>query len=781
MLIYTRIARQGLSTKFIVLWYNKSKRLDLGVNMATIKDVAREAELSIATVSCVLSGKKNVSHAARLKVTAAIEKTGYIPNESARRLRLQTSRDIGILLTSIDDIYHSEIFKGITSVIQARNYSINISFSNNQPKVEMDALNDFISRNYAGIILISCITDSQYFQKLLSRKIPIVFVERRPGNLDVNFVGINNGRTIEYLVDNLVESGYKKKIALFCGNPDISSESECAETFKKILKNKQKISIYYTNMTKEDSFRVALSTLETAYPDAIIATSENIAHGILEGAKVLNLPIPQIITFGEETWVETKYLNPVIHTSRPAFKLGVNAASLLLKNIQEHKNETILLDDNVIKMGINLPSFESGSIRIESPEPDKIPELNLLMFDCNLAHAMSVLTRKFIQDHNIRIHIETNIQNKLPGIIMEDGLLEVPKYDIFMFDIPWLNFLAQNEYLEDLTGLITEDRALFNSIIKDNLVNSVYQKRYFSIPILGGAQILFYRTDVFEDPVISKDYFSITGKKLQPPKTWKEFNTVARFFTREFNPSSPVEFGTSCPGIVAEEFCPEVYIRVSGYNGGLFSDNDQPQFNSQQNVRAFENLIELQRYVSRPLFTTSIMETIEDFYMGKTAMLITFTEYAAKIMAAFNRNVSGKIGFTFVPQRTPISIGWNLGLNPYSKKKEQAYTFIKWLFRKDVNYYLTILDGQSTSIYPYENNELLKLYPWMGITIENFKFSRKRITSDKKNSLIIPWNRIEDIIYSSTRNMFNNNSINDCLTEANDEINHLLTMYGHIL
>jgi len=748
--------------------------------MATIKDVAREAEVSIATVSCVLSGKRNVSHKTRLKVIAAIEKTGYIPNESARRLRLQASRDIGILLTSIDDIYHSEIFKGITSVIQARNYSINISFSNNQPKVEMEALNDFISRNYAGIILISCITDTQYFQKLLSRKIPVVFVERHPKNLDVNFVGITNNKTIEYLVNNLVQAGYKKKIALFCGNPDISSESDCAETFRKVLRDKQEAPVYYTNMTKEDSFRVALSTLDTAYPNAIIATSENITHGILEAAKVLNLSIPPIISFSEETWIETKYLSSVVHTSRPAFKLGVNAANLLLRNIQEQKTETVLLDDNIIKMGISLPHFSSDTVHIELSVPEQTPELNLLMLDCNLSHAMSILTRKFTFDHNIRIHIETSIQNKLPTIIQEDSICSIPKYDIFMFDIPWLNFLAQNECLEDITALITEDKVLSNSIIKDNLINSVYQKRYFSIPIFGGSHLLLYRTDIFEDPMISKDYFSHSGKKLQPPKTWREFNSIARFFTREFNPASPVEFGTSCPGIMAEEFCPEVYIRIWGHHGTLFSENNLPQFNSRQNIKAFENLIELQQYVSNPLFETSITKTVEDFYMGKTAMLITYTEYAAKIMDAINRNVSGKLGFTFVPHRTPLSVGWNLGLNPYSQKKEQAYTFIKWLFQKDVNYYLTILDGQSTSIYPYENNELLKLYPWMGFTMENFKFTRKRITSNKKNSLIIPWNRVENIIYSSTKNMFNNNSVTSCLAGANEEISNLLSMYGHV-
>ena len=301
--------------------------------MATIKEVANLASVSVATVSCALSGKKTVSHKARVKIMAAIEKLGYIPNESARKLKLHTSKDIGILLSSMDDPYQSEILKGIIPVIQTNNYSINISFSNNQPKFEMEILNSFISRNYAGIILSSCMTDTLYFQKLLSRKIPLVFIGNRPKNLDVNFAGITNKKTIDFLADSLAEAGYTDRIALFCGNPDFSGESECAEAFRKAF-NCREIFIYYTNMTKEDSFRIALSTLEATQPNAIITTSENIAHGILEGLKVLDLPVPLIITFAEETWIETKYFASALHTSRPAFKLGASAASLLLQNIQ---------------------------------------------------------------------------------------------------------------------------------------------------------------------------------------------------------------------------------------------------------------------------------------------------------------------------------------------------------------------------------------------------------------------------------------------------------------
>ncbi|MDR2630963.1 MAG: extracellular solute-binding protein [Spirochaetaceae bacterium] len=769
--------------------------------MATIKDVAREAGVSTATVSCALSGRKNVSYGARIKVFAAIEKLHYIPNESARKLKLHTSRDIGVLLTSIDDLYHSEIFKGITQVIQENGFSVNIGFSNNQPRVEEEIINGFVSRNFTGIILISCLAnDPAYIRRLLSRGIPVVFIERRPRRKNVNFAGISNRKTILFLMESLKSGGYKN-IRIFCGNPVISSESDCVTAFKEwCLKNRRWVQgrISYTNMTREDAFRVALTEFSVnSRPEAIIATSGNITHGILEAATVLGVSLERcaIFAFSEETWMDIRYMPQAIHTSRPAFKLGVGAASLLLRNIREEteRPETILLDDNIINTGIALPPYRplkskapvsnSGILKHPQVKEEKnrksIPELRILMLDSPFAsEALEILARKFYNDHGAALVIETETQNRLLNRIMDDSEAKNPRYDIYMFDIPWLNFLAQNNCLEDITDFITTDKNYFNSVIKEVLDNSLYQNRYYSIPFVGGAQIMVYRIDLFEDPIISKDYFNMHKTKLRPPRTWPEFNAISRFFTRRFNPSSPVEFGTSCPGIIAEELCPEIYTRIWGFGGRFFGRNNLPQFYSENNIRAFENFKELQEYTPGPLFSTSIIDTVRDFYTGKTAMLITYTEYASKIMDAINKNIFGKMDFTFIPCRTPISVGWNLGINIFSKKTETAYRFFKWLYQKDVSYYLTILDGQSTSIYPFQNNELLKLYPWMPITMENLPYGRKR-NPHTKNSIVIPWNKIEDIVYANIRRMFEGEAAASCLKTIDAGITGLMTVYGH--
>ncbi|MDR1902999.1 MAG: extracellular solute-binding protein [Treponema sp.] len=751
--------------------------------MVTIKDVAKLAGVSIATVSCALSGKKNVSHSTRVKIMAAIEKLNYIPNESARRLKIHTSRDIGVLLTSIDDLYHSEIFKGITAVIQKNQYFAIIGFSNNQPKTEIEIINDFISRNFAGILLISCLAnDSSYIKKLLACKIPIVFIERQPRTGNINFAGISNGKTITYLVEELNKKDYRR-ILLFCGNPEISSESDSADAFRKICADRNlAVRLCYTNMTEEDAFRVALAELySNPNPDAVIATSGNIARGIMEGAGVLGISLSDslVIVFSEETWMDTRYLPKVLHTSRPAFSLGTGAAELLIRTINgaSEKSETLILDDNILKSGITIPRRRRESRNIRTR---KTPELRLLLLDSSFAvDPIKILARKFRNDCGISLVLETVIQDKLLEHIIEDAQSYKPRYDVYMFDIPWLSYLVQNNFLEDLTGLVTGDRLFFNSVTPETMENSRYRDRYYSVPFAGGAQIMFYRSDLFDDPIISRDYYNEYKTKLRPPKTWSEYNMAARFFTRSFNKASPVEFGTSCPGTIPEELCPEIYSRIWGFGGRYFTGKGLPLFNTENCRLAFDNLLDLQNYTPSPVFSTAIPDVVRDFYTGKTAMIITFTEFAPKIMDAINGDIFGKLGLSFIPGRCPISIGWNFGINSLSRNKDRAWQFFKWLYRKDVSYYLTILNGQSSSIHSYENNNLLKLYPWMRITLDNYQYVRKRAGGNKKNSIIVPWNKIEDIIFHNTKLMFEGEAMERCLKAMDTGITDLMTVYGH--
>lgn len=121
--------------------------------MVTLKDVAKDAGVSIATVSCCLSGSRNVKPETRVRIMDSIEKLKYIPNSSARNLKTADSRRIGVVLTDIDNFYHAEIFKGISAELQSKGYHISVAFSNNSPDIECEKIDDFISSNVSGLLI----------------------------------------------------------------------------------------------------------------------------------------------------------------------------------------------------------------------------------------------------------------------------------------------------------------------------------------------------------------------------------------------------------------------------------------------------------------------------------------------------------------------------------------------------------------------------------------------------------------------------------------------------
>ena len=101
---------------------------------------------------------------------------------------------------------------------------------------------------------------------------------------------------------------------------------------------------------------------------------------------------------------------------------------------------------------------------------------------------------------------------------------------------------------------------------------------------------------------------------------------------------------------------------------------------------------------SSPL-ETSIDKTVEDFCSGRTSMLITYTEYANMISESVHNNIIGRVGYEALPGRTPASVGWNLGLNPYTARTRGGLlVFPVALPKRYQQSYMTILDGQSPAV-----------------------------------------------------------------------------------
>lgn len=756
--------------------------------MTTLKDVAKDAGVSIATVSCCLSGARYVKPETRSKIMDSIEKLKYIPNASARDLRSTTTNRIGVVLTDIDNTYHSEIFKGVSSYLQRRGYTINVAFSNNLPDIEREKIDDLISQNVSGLVIITCQPQNTDFfvQRIQNYNVPTIFVERRPDNIDVNFAGFDNQKTMFQITSALLKKKYRK-IALFTGNPAFSSEKECISGYQNAFHNlglaEENFLLYKTNMSKEDAFKSAMTNLSEKTVEAILTTSENIASGVLEALHVLGRRVSeqvQLITLSEESWnASTKYPG-VIHTSRTAYTLGREAARLLAENIKTPS----LFEEKTITLQDVVPGLKDLPEPCSSPNPfpaiSHRKGLRILMVDLATSHAIKLLSTHFTRETGIPIEFEFVKQNDLLKQIMQDTERPENYFDIYMYDVPWLDYMVQNEFLADITNFVCGGSFRPEKLFQENMDNCRYEHAYYGIPIIGGAQIMFYRQDLFENQDIIKAFNSKYQIPLRPPKTWTEFNGIAEFFTRKFNLDSPTEFGTSMAGCMDEELAPELLIRLWATGGNIWDKYHKVCLNSPENIRAFHNILNTLSCTPRSPFQTSIQETVSDFTSGKTAMLVTYTEYAAQISQLIHTHTVGRVGYEPIPGRTPISIGWNFGLNPFANNTELAYQYFSWLCRTEISYYMTILDGQSPVIAPYHSHELLKLYPWLELTEESFDYCRKRSGPYRNNSLVIPQNKIETVLCSVLKNiLLNHATVEQALEAGQTEMELLFKSYGY--
>lgn len=756
--------------------------------MATLKDVAKDAGVSTATVSCCLNGTRYVKPETRMKIMDSVEKLKYIPNASARSLRSSVTNCIGVVLTDIDNTYHTEIFKGVSAFFQRRGFAINVAFSNNLPDIECEKIEEFISQNVSGLVIITCQPQNTEFfvNRIKNYNIPTVFIERRPEEITVNFVAFDNYKTIYSLTSALFEKGYTN-IALITGNRNFSSEMDCINGLETACRDfcisTEKIKIYETDMSKEDAFKTTISQLDESV-QAVIATSENIVYGVLEALHILGRDASKdffLFTLSEETW--NSYTKPqgVVCSSRIAYTLGREAARLLLENIKKpvfFEEKTILLQDHVSDPKDICKAVPV--IQLDSAGTNKDKTLRILMTDLTTSRSAKALSKYFTRNTGIPVEIQFLRPNELLKTISRDIEHSENYFDIYMYDVPWLEYMAQNEYIADISDLVNGETFDKTQLFQANMDNCFYNEAYYGIPIIGGAQVMFYRQDLFENREVAKLFKQKYQISLRPPKTWTEFNGTAEFFTRKYNPESPIEYGTSMAGSMDEELAPEILIRLWACGGNVWDKSYRVCLDTPENEKAFQSILNTMKYVEKDPFKTTIESTVSDFVSGKTAMLITYTEYVDRISKHVRTNTLGRVGYSTIPGKTPLSIGWNLGMNPYTSKKEEVYQYFRWLCKKEISYYMTILDGQSTMIAPYHNHELLKLYPWLEITEESFNYCRKRNGPSRKKSLVLPQSKIEAVLCSVLKNIVvGGMTVRDALATGQKEMEMLFKAYGY--
>ena len=746
--------------------------------MATLKDVAARAGVSIATVSYCINNTHSLTPETRQRIQQAIADLNYIPNSQARNLKSQISKDLCVILPDLDNLCYNEFLKGMLLVAEEASYSLNIACTYNNVSKEQTLIENAISNKYAGIMLVTCQPqNTTFFQDtLIKHKIETVFLDRLPQNLDVIYFGFDNYNTIRFLTQRLLTANYQE-ILLMTGPNYLFSEAECIAGFEEAMDNVTpgyaRECIFTTDTTKEGSFKVSLQTWIGNPPQAIITTSQSICQGVIEACNLACLHIPEdicIITLDVDNWNRSSFYPNIIRTNRPAYSLGMQSCQALIKAIEKSEmpeNRFHLFKDAITEYPLHLPM--PRNLNIEHSDLS-LGSLNIACTDLPTMKAIKAVSLDFSKKYHLTLHFTVFTLRELFQEILEDSHREHPLYDIYLYDTSWFSYLQKTGCLMDLTSTIYGMPDMHRYFVEKNLDNCSVDGHIFGFPVVGGTQFLLYRKDLFTDPELCQAYKKNHHISLRPPKTWKEFNTIARFFTKKYNPQSPTDYGTSIPSVLNEELILEFEPRLWSHGGSFFDTHGHLCMNTPQNARALANFMEAFHYTKHD--TATGLNVFEHFAKGELAMCLCYTEYAAQIQNSAHAEYLHRCGYSMLPGATPVNVGWHLGVSPNCRKMEYVMRFFHWLHQRHNSYYMSILSGASALEYPYKNHELKKLYPWIELTADALETCRSRIYPLKKLNGYLPPYQFERVICDALRTY----------PQTPEEISHCLdTMQQNIL
>ncbi len=308
---------------------------------ASIKDVASLAGVSSATVSRVLAQKPYVRENVRQRVLSAVKELGYQPSRVARSLRVRTSQIIGLIIPDIQNPFFTSLVRAIEDQAYAHKYTVFLCNSDENIHKEALYIDLMLAERVAGVIITPARETGSSLQKLLEMNIPVVAIDRRIKDADLDLVVLDNVAASHDLVTHLLEQGHRR-IAAILGSPEITTGHERYEGYKSALADcgiKLDASLVRTGLPKEVlGYQCASELLDLPEPPTAFFTGNNLLTvGTLRAIHERGLNIPHdlsLVAFDDMEWMSL--ISPKLTVvAQPTYEMGQKAFELILKRISE--------------------------------------------------------------------------------------------------------------------------------------------------------------------------------------------------------------------------------------------------------------------------------------------------------------------------------------------------------------------------------------------------------------------------------------------------------------
>ena len=340
----------------------------------TINDIAKKADVSVATVSRVINELPNVSDASRQKVQSAIKELNYIPNAYARGLSKNSSNIIGVIVPEIINPFFSEIITGITEVADNENLNILLFNTDEKPKKEKHSIRVLQEYRIRGLIITPVTGINEFDRECVSLfeslNVPIMLIDRNIMNGGFDGVYFDDRAALYKATSLLLEAGHKDIVMITGSRQHIITQRRVGgymDAFKVHDVPVNEKNLPTGEFTIESAYNITNSLIKSKkLPTAFIGMTNMLSMGCLKAIHENGISIPDDVAFvGYDKLEITDILNMQLTlVEKDAAEMGRIAASLLIDKINGLRtpNSTILMPELYIRGSEKFPVAGQSSM-----------------------------------------------------------------------------------------------------------------------------------------------------------------------------------------------------------------------------------------------------------------------------------------------------------------------------------------------------------------------------------------------------------------------------------
>lgn len=322
----------------------------------TIKDIAREARVSYATVSRAINNKYGVKPTTQAKILDIAKQLNYSPNGIARGLVKQETKTLGLIIPDITNPFFPEVARGIEDGAKERGYSVFLCNTNWENDRETQYIELLLEKRVDGLVIapISNVIDPVH--ERLYGSIPVVYVSNAPQNTDRSFVVIDNVRGGYLATEHLIQAGYDR-IGFIGATEGSLSIDERLEGYKRALGERglpiEERYIHLSHFRQEAGAAIMRTMIEQGdYPRAVFAENDLLALGVIEGVRSKGLSVPgdvAVVGFDDIPFAGFQEVQ-LTTVCQPKYEMGKTAVEILIDEIAAAGNgaRRVILEPELI-------------------------------------------------------------------------------------------------------------------------------------------------------------------------------------------------------------------------------------------------------------------------------------------------------------------------------------------------------------------------------------------------------------------------------------------------